>query len=256
MANRLAVGNWKMNTTLDEALSLVGGLASALKAAPVENVGVGVAPPFPFLEPVGRAIKESGAAIALVAQDCHAEPKGAFTSAVSVPMLASVGVTHVIVGHSERRKHFGDDDACVRAKLEAVLAAGLVPIVCVGETLEQRESGQAEAVVGGQVRAALEGVDLSTVVVAYEPVWAIGTGKTASPAEAGAMHTYLREQVLSEIAAGKPVPLVLYGGSVKPANIDSLAATPHIGGVLVGGASLEASSFAQIVQGCANNGSE
>jgi triosephosphate isomerase len=248
----IAVGNWKMNTTLDEALALAQGLVVQLKEheGDVGQVQVGVAPPFPFLEAVGRALEGR---VELIAQDCHPEPKGAFTSAVSVGMLASVGVTRVIVGHSERRKHFGDDDARVAAKARAVLEGGLSLILCVGETLEQREAGEAEAVVERQARAGLAGLSaeqLARTWVAYEPVWAIGTGKTATPAEAQAMHTFLRERVLPEACAGHPVPPVLYGGSVKPANIDELAATPHVGGVLVGGASLEASSFARIATGC------
>ena len=257
MATRYAIGNWKMNTDLPGAVTLATELTVALRETPpADGVVVGVAPPFCFLAPVKEVLE--GSPVELIAQDCHPEPKGAFTGAVSASMLASLGVQRVIVGHSERRAVFGDDDATVRRKLEAALGAGLRVILCVGETLAQREAGQAEAVVGAQLQAGLEGLSaeqLAQVIVAYEPVWAIGTGVTATPEQAGAMHTALREQVLpelcSEVLGGGEPPAVLYGGSVKPANIDALAKTAHVGGVLVGGASLEASSFAQIVQGCA-----
>ncbi|HBP22081.1 MAG TPA: triose-phosphate isomerase [Planctomycetes bacterium] len=241
-----------MNTDLAGAVTLATELSVALREhPPADEVMVGVAPPFCFLAPVKEVLQ--GSSIELIAQDCHPEAKGAFTGAVSAPMLASLGVQRVIVGHSERRAVFGDDDATVRRKLEAALGAGMRVILCCGETLAQREAGQAEEVVGAQLKAGLEGLSadqLAQVIVAYEPVWAIGTGVTATPEQAGAMHTALREQVLPDLCNGD-APAVLYGGSVKPANIDALAKTAHVGGVLVGGASLEASSFARIVQGCA-----
>jgi triosephosphate isomerase len=248
---RLAIGNWKMNTTRDEAVALATAVAEGLGAVDgwdPSSLRVGVAPPFPFLDAVGMAIQ--GSPLELVAQDVHSEPRGAFTSAVSAEMLASVGVQRVIVGHSERRKHFGDTDDVVNHKLKAVLAAGLEAIVCVGEQLAQRESGDYEQVVKAQLEAALKGIDgiaLERVTVAYEPVWAIGTGKTATPAEVGAMHQFIRELVKTAGAPGLPI---LYGGSVKPGNARELSETPEVGGVLVGGASLKAESFVDIVRGC------
>lgn len=252
---RLAIGNWKMHTTLDEARALAAGIAAGLKAGEGpsdEGFGMGVAPPFPFLAAVGEALAGSG--VELVAQDCHAEAKGAFTSAVSVAQLASVGVDRVLVGHSERRKHFGDDDAICARKLRAVLAGGLKAVLCVGENLAQRDAGEHVAVVSAQVKASLEGLetyDPARLAVAYEPVWAIGTGRTATPEQAGDMHAAI-EGVLAELgAAGVPV---LYGGSVKPANVASLASTPGVSGVLVGGASLQADSFLAICQGVREQG--
>lgn len=255
MPRRWAVGNWKMHTTRDEATALAAAIREGLDPATWDPkvLGVGLAPPFPFLDAVREAV--DGTPIAVVAQDCHAEAKGAFTSAVSVPMLASVGATHVIVGHSERRSLFGDDDPAVRAKVEAVLAGGLGPIVCVGERLEQREAGEAKAVVEAQVRAALDGLGdaRDRLVVAYEPVWAIGTGKVATPDQVGEMHTFLTALLIDVV--GGPLP-VLYGGSVKPGNVDALAEAPGVAGVLVGGASLDAGSFLQIVAACAREGTE
>jgi triosephosphate isomerase len=247
---RFVIGNWKMNGTRAEAAALASTIRADLGRAP-QDVVVGVAPPFPFLETVGAAVGDSG--IELCAQDCHQEPKGAFTGGVSVPMLASVGVKRVIVGHSERREHWQEDDATVRAKLEAVLAAGLSPVVCVGERLEERDAGRHERVVEVQLRAALEGLDpaaYARVIVAYEPVWAIGTGRTASPEQAGSMHKSIR-QVLTRFGREAAAVPVIYGGSVKGSSIDGLARTPGIDGVLVGGASLEPASFLQIVRGMA-----
>ncbi len=248
---RLAVGNWKMNTDRDGAIALAAYLASGIKSKHLGDAIVGIAPPFCFLECVGQAI--AGTAIELIAQDVHAEPKGAFTSAVSASMLASLQVKRVIVGHSERRKVFGDDDAKVAGKLRAVLGAGMDVILCVGEQLSEREAGQHQAVVEGQIKAALDGLsaeELARVVVAYEPVWAIGTGVTASPAQAGEMHEYIAKNL---VPAGTPI---LYGGSVKPKNAQELAETPGIDGFLVGGASLKAESFLPIIDSCAANVSD
>lgn len=251
---RLSLGNWKMNTTLAEAQALAEGLASGLASADLpagwrEQLVIGVAPPFPFLSAVKQALGDSG--VELLAQDCHAEPAGAFTGAVSVPMLASLGVDRVLVGHSERRKHFGDDDAACAAKLRAVFAGGLEAVLCVGESLEQRDAGEHEQVVAGQVRAALEGLSAEHfphLAVAYEPVWAIGTGRTATPEDAdqamGALRACLAELYGERVAAQTRI---LYGGSVKPDNVDGLMAKENIDGALVGGASLKADSFARIV---------
>ena len=248
MRAQIAIGNWKMHKTLDEAVFLAASLVQGLPELPA-GVVVGVAPAFPLLRAVGAIVAPLG--IELIAQDCHWEPKGAFTSAVSVPMLASLGVQRVIVGHSERRKHFGDDDAIVAKKTRAVLEGGLQAVVCVGETLEERDANQQVEVVSRQVKAALSGLSreqLTHITLAYEPVWAIGTGRTASPEQAGEMHACVRA-LLADFDGGDAVS-VLYGGSVKPTNVKDLTQTPAVDGVLVGGASLEANSFAQIARGC------
>jgi triosephosphate isomerase len=256
---RLVIGNWKMHTTRAEAEALASSVLSGLEHAAEwdpDAVRVGLAPPFPFLQAVGDTL--AGKPVELVAQDCHQERQGAFTGSVSAPMLASLGVKRVIVGHSERRQYAHDDDAVVRAKVEAVLEAGMGPVLCVGEQLAERDAGRHEQVVEAQVRAAVEGLPPSAwarLVIAYEPVWAIGTGRTATPEQAGAMHLFIR----SLLAGMEPTALdqgaaqvpVIYGGSVKPNLIDGLARTPGIEGALVGGASLEAGSFVQIIRGVA-----
>ena len=248
---RLVIGNWKMHGGRAEAEALAAGLAAELdKLARWDPtvVGVGLAPPFPFLPLVDKAVEGHG--LEVVAQTCHEEPKGAFTGEVSAPMLASLGVHRVIVGHSERRALFGETDPVVAKKLRAVLGAGLSPVLCVGETLPERDAGRHEQVVRSQTRAALEGLtpqEAARVVIAYEPVWAIGTGRVATPEQASAMHACIRE-VLRELFPGLRL-LVLYGGSVKPDNIEGLARTPGIDGSLVGGASLSVDSFLAIVRG-------
>ncbi len=252
---RYVIGNWKMHTTRAEAVALASGVVAALQQASEWNpdqVRVGLAPPFPFLDAVREVLGEHP--VELVAQDCHQEAKGAFTGWVSAPMLASVGVKRVIVGHSERRQYAREDDALVRAKLEAVLEHGLEPVVCVGEQLADRDAGRHEQVVERQVRGALEGLApaaYARVVVAYEPVWAIGTGRTATPEQAGAMHQFIRK-LMSSFGQEAGDVAVIYGGSVKPDLIDGLARTEGIEGALVGGASLEAGSFVQIVRGVAS----
>ena len=261
MLSQLAIGNWKMNPlTRQEAIELATGVARGVRqwgSWDPSQVGIGLGAPYLFLEAVGVAI--AGTGIELVAQDAHPEPSGARTSAISAAMLASVGVDRVIVGHSERRTLFHDDDAIVAAKLRAVLREpSLSAVLCVGESLEERQSSAHEGVVERQLRAALEGVsaaDLPRTVVAYEPVWAVGTGHTASPEQAGEMHTFI-QGILSTLVPGPNSPLVLYGGSVTPENVNALAATPGIDGVLVGGASLKADSFVRIVKGCATQASD
>lgn len=251
---RYVIGNWKMHTDRAEAVALASGVVAQLQRTPAwdpDQVRVGLAPPFPFLDAVREVI--AGKPIELVAQDCHPEARGAFTGWVSAPMLASVGVKRVLVGHSERRLLAREDDALVRAKLEAALEHGLEPVVCVGEQLADRDAERHQQVVEAQVRGALEGLAPSAyarVVVAYEPVWAIGTGRTASPEQAGAMHRFIRGLMASFGQEAGDVA-VIYGGSVKPDLIDGLARTEGIEGALVGGASLEAGSFVQIVRGVA-----
>jgi triosephosphate isomerase len=242
-------GNWKMNTTVAEGVSLATELRSAL-AGLGDRVQVALAPPFTSLAAVGQAL--AGTPLELAAQNCHAAASGAFTGEVSVPMLADVGVRWVILGHSERRQYFQETDAVINRKASAVLQAGLGIIVCVGETLQEREAGKTLALVEGQLTGCLAGFDAALaarVVVAYEPVWAIGTGRTATSGQAQEVHAHLRS-VLAGLW-GAPIAdqvRIQYGGSVKPDNAVELLSQPDIDGALVGGASLKASDFGAIVK--------
>lgn len=245
MRTPMVAGNWKMNTTLAEATALAEELRAAL--SPVKGVGLLVCPPFVSLATVSGAL--AGSRIAVGAQNMHPEAKGAFTGEVSGPMLTGLA-THVILGHSERRHLLGEDDSLIATKVRSALGLGLTPVLCVGETLVQRESGKAEAVVAGQLAAGLAGLDagaIGRVVVAYEPVWAIGTGRAATPVIAQAMMGAVRYELtrLSHVDTAQSMPL-LYGGSVNPANAAELAAQEDIDGALVGGASLVAAQFAAI----------
>jgi len=244
----LLAGNWKLHNTLAESRALATALRDGLPAG--SRAEVVVAPVFTALTSVAEALR--GSSIGLGAQDCYFEPRGAFTGEVSPALLLDAGCSHVIVGHSERRELFGDTDALVAKKLRAVLAAGMTPIVCVGESLAEREAGKAQARVSDQVRAALLGLaaaELERVVVAYEPIWAIGTGRTASAADAQEIHGLIR-RLLGEFGGTALAERVriLYGGSVKAANAAELLAEIDIDGALVGGASLEARSFLDIVK--------
>jgi len=243
----ILAGNWKLHLTIAEATAL----AAALRAgcAGIADREVIVAPVFTALAAVAAAL--AGSPIRVAAQDSHWEEKGAFTGEVSGSLLRDAGCSAVIVGHSERRQLFGETDEQVGRKTHAALRNGLLPIVCVGETLAERESGAVDRVIGRQVRGALAGLgpdQAAALAVAYEPVWAIGTGRTASPAQANEVHAFIRG-LLSELfgatVAGRV--RVLYGGSVKPDNVDELMREPELDGVLVGGASLEAASFLRIV---------
>jgi triosephosphate isomerase len=241
-------GNWKMHRTQAEARGLVRALAP-LVADLAGRVHLAVAPPFTALAATGQAL--GGTAIELAAQDVHWEAQGAFTGEVSAPMLAEAGVRHGIVGHSERRQLFGETDEAVRKKVGALLAAGIRPIVCVGETLAEREAGKTLEVVGRQLRAGLSGLGsaAAALTVAYEPVWAIGTGKTATAAQAQEVHAALRA-ILRELAGGLADGIrIQYGGSVKPENAGELMSQPDVDGALVGGASLKAEDFARIARG-------
>jgi triosephosphate isomerase len=244
----LIAGNWKMHGTRSEAVALAGMLAK--NVARPRGREVVVAPPFTALEAVAQAL--NGTSIKLAAQHCHWEPQGAYTGEVSVAMLREAGCTFVIVGHSERRQHFGETNETVNRRVHAVLAAGLVPIVCVGETLDEREAEATGAVVARQVDTAFADVrpeHLATCVVAYEPVWAIGTGRTATPGQAQEVHDAIRRQIGTRAAPPTAERIrILYGGSVKPDNIDALMAERDIDGALVGGASLDAVAFTRIVQ--------
>jgi triosephosphate isomerase len=252
MARRKFVcGNWKMHKAAGEAAALVKELAAGLAdASGGGKVQVAVAPPFTALSAVANAL--AGTGMELAAQDVHWEAQGAFTGEISAAMLADACCTHGIVGHSERRQLFGETDEAVRKKAAALLAARLKPIVCVGETLAEREANRTLEVVGRQVRAALQGLSpelLAQVTVAYEPVWAIGTGKTATSAQAQEVHAAIRA-ILRELggAVGDQIR-IQYGGSVKPENAAELMSQPDVDGALVGGASLKAKDFLAIVKG-------
>lgn len=243
----LIAGNWKMYKTVGEATTLVRDLLTGL--GELSDREAIVCPPFTALSAVAALIADSP--LGLGAQNLYPEAQGAFTGEVSPPMLVDIGCRYVIIGHSERRQYFGESDAFVNRKLRAALAHGLRPIVCVGESKPQRDAGQAEPIVTAQVRAALLEVppaQMTDMVIAYEPIWAIGTGDTATPADAQAMHAAIRATLAelygSEIAA---TVRIQYGGSVKPDNIDELMAQPDIDGALVGGASLQAASFLRII---------
>jgi triosephosphate isomerase len=244
----LIVGNWKMHCTRAEARALVASLTPLVLDTPGREIIV--APPFTALETVARTIM--GTPIGLAAQNLHWEAKGAFTGEISAGMLREIGCTAVIVGHSERRQYFGETDDTVNRRIRAALAAGLLPIVCVGETLEQRQGGDTGRVIERQMRgglADLAAADIAKCVVAYEPVWAIGTGHTATPAQAQEAHALIRRLAATLATADVAERLrILYGGSVKADNIDGLMAQVDVDGALVGGASLQAESFARIVK--------
>jgi len=247
----LISGNWKMHHDHLEAIRTIQKLAFRLPSDIYEKVDVSIHPPFTDLRALQTLIDVDKLAIALGAQHCHWDDKGAFTGEVSPQFLAKLNVSYVIAGHSERREVFGETDEWVNKKTKAILAHGMTPIVCVGETLDEREAGGAETKVDGQVRAALAGVDRSAVaglVVAYEPIWAIGTGRTATAADAQAMCAHVRA-VVGDVAGADAAAAVRvqYGGSVKHANIAELMACADIDGALVGGASLDADEFASIV---------
>ena len=244
MRQRLVAGNWKLNGSRDLVRSLVGALVAGLDDG--IKADVAVCPPFVYLDEAEAAL--DGSPIRLGAQDVCAEAEGAYTGEVSARMLLEMGCHYAIVGHSERRSLYGEDDALVARKFVAARAAGLVPILCVGETLEERESGVTEDVIARQLDAVVAAAGADAVarsVVAYEPVWAIGTGLTASPEQAQAVHAFMRAR-LSESTVAADDCCMLYGGSVKPDNAAELFAMPDIDGGLIGGASLDAEAFLAI----------
>jgi triosephosphate isomerase len=251
---KIVAGNWKMN--LDRAKARELAEAVAARSGEAAGVELVLCPPALYVETVGTALKLAGgkspSGVALGGQNMHDKASGAFTGEVAPPMLVDLGCQHVILGHSERRTLFGETDATVNVKTKAALAVGLTPIVCVGETLEEREGGRTDAVVTTQVRGSLAGLspaDLEKVVIAYEPVWAIGTGKVATPQQAQEVHGLIRSllgSLSSSEVAGKI--RIQYGGSVKPDNAADLAAQPDIDGALVGGASLKADDFLGIAK--------
>jgi triosephosphate isomerase len=247
MRTLLIAGNWKMNPAKrDDAVALAGSVKSGV--GPETSVRVVLCPPAVFLDEVDTIL--AGSPIGLGAQNMHWEPGGAFTGELSGPMLVDIGCTHVILGHSERRHGMGETDVHVNAKLKAALAVGLIPIVCVGETKEERQADETEQVLTTQLTGSLAGLtaeQMGGIVLAYEPVWAIGTGLTATPAQAQAAHRFIRGWLGGQFGEATAARVVVqYGGSVKPDNAAELLACPDIDGALVGGASLKSSDFLAI----------
>ncbi len=248
MRTPIIAGNWKLNNTISEAVALTTALKDLV--GDCTEVEIIVAPSFTALAAVSNIIKDTN--IFLAAQDVYWEDSGAFTGEVSVPMLKDAGCDYVIIGHSERRQYFGETNESVNQKVKAVLSHDLKPIICVGEQLEDREAGRTEEIINDHVTGGIAGLlaaQLLSSVIAYEPVWAIGTGKTATPAQAQEVHSYIRKLLTDaysdEIASQVRIQ---YGGSVKPENATELMAQPDVDGALVGGASLQAESFAEIVK--------
>jgi triosephosphate isomerase len=249
MRTAFLAANWKMFKTVDETVAFLKEFCGLV--AGIEHVEIVVAPPFTAIRAAAEAAR--GTNVGIAAQDCYWEKEGAFTGEVSTGMLKDAGAGYVIIGHSERRRLFGDTDEWVNRKLAAVLAADLTPIVCIGETLEERDAGQTLAVLDRQLEAGLAGLtpaQVASLVIAYEPVWAIGTGRNATPAQAGEAHAHIRGKLRGTFGAEAAGAChVLYGGSVKPENIKDLMAIEDVDGALVGGASLAVKSFFAIVSG-------
>jgi len=245
---KFIAGNWKMNTTIDEAIALAKAVVA--KMGTVADVDVAVCPPYISLKAVADVLK--GSNVKLGAQDVHWEAKGAFTGKVSCAMLKSVGVQYVIIGHSEQRQYFHETNETVNKKVKATLAAGLLPIVCVGETLDERKTGKLFSVIESQTKGAFVGIskdDALKCTIAYEPVWAIGTGETATPEQANEMHGFIRKQVVGMYGTDTAAAMrIQYGGSMKPDNAKSLLALSDVDGGLIGGAALKADDFFGIVK--------
>ena len=251
MRKALIVGNWKMHANHLETIQMVQKLSYRLEPADYERVDVVVCPPFTALRSAQTVIEADHLMIGLGAQNTFWEEEGAYTGEIAPGMLAKLSVAHVIVGHSERRQLFGESDADVNRKVAAVLRHDMTPILCVGETESEREEGATEDKVAGQVKVGLQGMSADQVaatVIAYEPIWAIGTGKTASADDAGAVTTFIRAQVADGWGSAVDSVRILYGGSVNPANISGMMAKRDIDGALVGGASLDPDVFASIVR--------
>jgi triosephosphate isomerase len=248
----LISGNWKMNLNHFEATAFLDKFRYLVTKDDLADVEVSIHPPFTDIRTVQTFVESEKVEIALGAQNCHWEDSGAFTGEVSPAFLAKLNVRYVIVGHSERREVFGDTDEWVNRKLHAVLKHAMVPILCVGETLEEREAGSTDAKVTGQVQAGLAGVtpeQVAAMVIAYEPIWAIGTGRTATTEDAQAVCASIRATVAAVAGPDAAASVrIQYGGSVKPSNAAELMAQPDIDGALVGGASLEPEDFAKVVQ--------
>ena len=249
MRPTVIAGNWKMNNDLEETRVLVRGILSGIDSLPSRDTII-ICPPFPFLLTSYDLVR--GTRLRLGAQNMSHFDVGAYTGEVSARMLMAVGCTHVIIGHSERRQYYGETDAGVKAKTDRALQSGLIPIVCIGETLAQREQGETSQVIAHQIRTGLEGLtagQAAGIIIAYEPVWAIGTGKTATPAQAQEVHIGIRS-LLAEMfgKASADQTIIQYGGSVKPENAAELLGQPDIDGALVGGACLVAESFLSIAR--------
>jgi triosephosphate isomerase (TIM) len=238
---QLIAGNWKMNGLRADAITLAQGIRAGAQGMAGDLL---VCPPFTVIEAVAKVLE--GSTVAVGGQDCHAAQQGAHTGEISAAMLRDAGATSVILGHSERRQDHGETDELVREKVLAAVEAGLVPIVCVGETEEQRASGQETEVVGWQLAGSLP--KPFSGVVAYEPVWAIGTGKTATDQDVATMHAFIREELVRQFGEAGHRIRILYGGSMRPANAAALLAVPHVGGGLIGGASLKADDFLAIAR--------
>jgi triosephosphate isomerase len=252
MRRKFVAGNWKMNKTVAGSIALASEILRHLGTTPPCEVAI--APPFISLEVVHQVLK--GTVVKLAAQNCHYENDGAFTGEISAQMLKSVGCDYVILGHSERRQYFGENDAIINRKVKKVLSESLQVILCIGETIEERKQNRTEAVVETQIRNCLEGVsasDMAHVTLAYEPVWAIGTGKTATPEQAEEVHRFIRKLISDMYSPEVAENLTIqYGGSIRGSNAKELFAMPNIDGGLVGGASLKAEEFAQIVKSIAS----
>lgn len=240
-------GNWKMFKTCSEAVEAASTLSKIVEN--VSDVDIMIAPPFTALSPVSEAIK--GGPVKLAAQNMYWEEEGAYTGEISAKMILSAGCSHIIIGHSERRQYFGETDETVNKKIRAAIDNGLVPVLCVGETENERDEDKTFSVLDKQVKKGLEGFlleELGSLIIAYEPVWAIGTGKTATTDQAQEVHSYIRTMIGDDFGPALAEGLrILYGGSVKPANIKELMAMPDIDGALVGGASLDPETFGNIV---------
>jgi triosephosphate isomerase len=248
MRKKFIAGNWKLNKNVAEAVAFAKDLKA--RVAGISNIQMAIAPVFTAIYSVAQELK--GTNVEVAAQDCYWESEGAFTGEVSVPLLKEAGVTQVIIAHSERRQFFGETNETANKKVKATLAGGLGAILCVGESLAEREANKTFAVVESHVQGSLVGLtpqEIKNVVIAYEPVWAIGTGKTASPAQAQEVHAFIRGLLAklfnAEVAAATRIQ---YGGSVKPDNVAELMGMPDIDGALVGGASLKADSFEKLVK--------
>lgn len=251
MRKKIVAGNWKMNMIQDEAIALIADIKKELESrdTPSENTSMIIMPPYPWI-PLAVEMTSSAALISIGAQNSHFEPKGAFTGEVSPDMISSTGAKYVIIGHSERRQYFNESHELLKKKVDAVINAGLYPVFCCGEPLEIREQNKQEDLIKQQLRESLfhlSEVDFSKVIIAYEPVWAIGTGKTASPEQAQNMHQFIRQLIhhnYNDQLADNTT--ILYGGSCKPGNAKELFSKPDVDGGLIGGASLKAKDFIDI----------
>lgn len=251
MRKNLIAGNWKMNANHLETIQMVQKLSYRLDLADYERVDVVICPPFTALRSAQTVIETDHLAIKLGAQNVDWHDEGAFTGEIAPSMLQKLSVQFVIVGHSERRQMFGETDEIVNAKAKAVIAAGMTPIVCVGETEQERDAGAAESTVGAQLAGSIAGLSaevVASIVVAYEPIWAIGTGRTASADDAGAMCSFVRDQIRASFGDAADATRILYGGSMNAGNVAGLMAKRDIDGGLVGGASLDPDTFASVIR--------